>query len=99
MSVYNLGVETTVNLRDIAQHPDTVDIDIVPDVETDDMNFQGPVNEPSHVDQSKQSVMPREPVMGDMSVTEDTSSTETTNLRRSTRVSRPPKRFDDYVMK
>ena len=94
------GVETTVNLRDIAQHPDTVerDDDSVPNVETDTMNSQGPIDEPSSVvDQSEKSAMPKEPLMDNVEVT-DTPPTESINLRRTTRVSRPPKRLDNYVM-
>ena len=92
------GIETTVNLRDIAQHPDTVErnIDFVPrvdeNVEVDTVNIQNQNNEPPNIEQS---ASPPEASTNDI----NTSSTEPVTPCRTTPVSRLPKRFDDYVLK
>ena len=63
------GIETTVNLRDIAQHLDTVkrDIDFVPrvdeTVEVDTVNIQNQSNEPPNIEQS---ALPPEAITNDI---------------------------------
>lgn len=94
------GVETTVNLRDIAQHPETLrDFEPVQNTQTDIMNSEVPLDEISLETQTVTHVTPPLEPENIINTKEGTIDDESPNLRRSSRVSKTPKRFDDFVMK
>ena len=93
------GVETTVSIRDVARHPDdTPTIDNLQSTSTEEFSSETsgrvekwPIEEPSYPENTPQS-QPQPPSI----IPEHEQQNE---VRKSSRIRRPPPKFDDYVTK